>query len=148
MTPNANLSAPAKIPWLTMAAMGIGYFGALVRVKYLSIIGGIFVGAALIWMNDTPLWMSLLVGLGTVFSLEVVGFVFRVIGGKAQISYMARVIAQQDDEETKRCFGESNAEARYKLIHAYLQGQFANSPRASAELEQYVQRIMPGARQQ
>jgi len=137
----------AKIPWLTMVAMRIGYIGVLIRVKYLSMIGGLLVGAVLVWMTDNPLWMNLLVGLGAVFSLEVVGFVFRVIGGKAQVSYIARVIAEQDDEESKGCFGEMNVEARYGLIHAYLQGKLDNSPRTSAELEQYVQRRMPVARQ-
>jgi hypothetical protein len=136
-----------KVSWLTMAAMRIGYVGALIRVKYLSIIGGLLVASGLVWMTDNPLWMNFLVGLGTVFGLEVVGFVFRVIGGKAQVSYLARVIAEQDDEETKRCFGEMNVEARYGLIHAYLQGKLDNFSRTSAGLEQYVQRRMPGAPQ-
>jgi hypothetical protein len=147
MTPNAKLSAPPTMPSLTMAAMRVGYFGALIRVKYLSIIAGFLVGSALVWMNDNPLWLNFLIGLAAGFSLEVVGFVCRIIGGKAQVRYIARVIAQQDDEETKRCFGEMNAEARYGLIHTYLQGQFANSPRASAELEEYVQTRMLGTRQ-
>jgi hypothetical protein len=90
------------MPFATKVAFQIGYIGAFICVKKVAIIAGLLVGTVMVLATDNPFWVNVISALAAAFGLETLGFVFRVIGGTAQVRWMRSMIEREENKRLRQ----------------------------------------------